>query len=100
MLREGPGAPSDPHDGIDPDAVGRYLAATGGGRGSSAINATLERLARDDSRRAGGRADEDYGPNLQAVADEAVVASVARGTRQTYGVAWRQWTLFCRIRKR
>ena len=90
VLREGPGASGGAPEGIDPEAVSRYLAATEGGRRSAAITATLERLARDDSRRAGGRADEDYGTGLQAIADEPVVASVARGTRQTYGVAWRQ----------
>ena len=41
----------------------------------------------DRSRRAGARADVEYGAGLQKVVDEAAVASVARGTRNTYGVA-------------
>ena len=52
----------------------------------------------DTSRRAGGRADEGYEAAMQRLVDAAVVASVARGTRATYGVAWRQWSTFCRIR--
>ena len=52
----------------------------------------------DQSRRAGGRADGDYGATMQSLVDAAVVASVARGTRATYSVAWRQWSTFCRIR--
>eukprot|EP00959_Pyramimonas_sp_CCMP1952_P059611 1245117-Pyramimonas_sp.AAC.1 len=57
-------------------------------------------MARDDPGRAGGRADMDYAPELQKLVGAAAVASVARGARTNYGVAWRQWATFCRIRRR
>eukprot|EP00959_Pyramimonas_sp_CCMP1952_P221918 4639578-Pyramimonas_sp.AAC.1 len=82
-----------PSEDIDPEAVSRYLeAAAGSGQGSEGLERQLRQIAREDSRRAGGRADEGYAPELLKLVDAAVVASVAKGTKATYGVAWRQWT--------
>ena len=59
-LLEGPGAQAEEQVDIDPDAVSRYLAATRGSQTSSRLTRSLEDLARDTSRRAGGLAADSY----------------------------------------
>ena len=56
-------------------------------------------MSMTQGRRAGG-GEGSYIDELKGLIDEAVVASVAKGIKTTYTTAWRQWSTFCRIRKK
>ena len=71
------------------------------------VGSEIREAPRDDAhlggvmqgRRAGGGGG-GYLDELKGLIDEAAVASVSEGTKTTCTAAWRQWSTFCRIRKR